>query len=77
MVNGCFWHQHSSSTCTARPPKSNRSYWIPKLKRNVERDIVNHRKLRRMGWRVLIVWECQIQDKKKLTKILSRFLRHD
>lgn len=74
-VNGCFWHQHSSSTCGARPPRSNRGYWIPKLKRNVERDIANRRRLRKLGWRVMVVWECQTRDNTQLAKRLSRFLQ--
>ncbi|TAK81063.1 MAG: DNA mismatch endonuclease Vsr [Betaproteobacteria bacterium] len=76
-VNGCFWHQHSSRTCKARPPKSNLDYWLPKLKRNVERDVANRRRLRKLGWRVMVVWECQTLDKRKLAERLSRFLQSE
>jgi DNA mismatch endonuclease (patch repair protein) len=72
LVHGCFWHQH---TCRdGRMPSSKREYWGPKLARNVERDKDNIRKLRRMGWRVLVIWECQIADVLSLTKRISRFL---
>lgn len=74
IVNGCFWHQHSAATCKARPPKSNRIYWIPKLRRNVERDKRNQNRLRKLGWRILVVWECQLQDKKRLCRRIHRFL---
>lgn len=59
FVHGCFWHQHGR--CHARRvPNSNRAYWSLKLSRNVERDTKNKRKLRRLDWRVLTVWECEI-----------------
>jgi len=76
-VNGCFWHQHNASACKARPPKTNRIYWVPKLKRNVQRDARNRRLLRVLGWRTMVVWECQIKDKDRLAKRLSRFLKKE
>lgn len=74
FVNGCFWHQHSTVRCRARPPKSKRSYWLPKLKGNVARDKKNIRRLRRKGWRVMVVWECQTHDQKRLASRLIAFL---
>ena len=56
-VSGCFWHMHRCGRC--RIPKSRRQYWTAKLNRNAARDKTNHRLLRRAGWRVLVVWECQ------------------
>jgi len=56
-------------------PSSNRDYWIPKLKRTKERDKRNSVKLRRSGWKVLVVWECQLSDASKLEERLVRFLR--
>lgn len=73
-VRGCFWHQHPAVRCKARPPKSNRKYWLPKLERNVRRDVANVRKLRRLGWRVLIVWECQTSDEAPLARRIQKFL---
>lgn len=62
FVNGCFWHHHD---CTRfKWPSSNQEYWIPKINRNVERDNQNQKLLSEMGWRVLIVWECQLKKDK-------------
>ena len=75
FVHGCFWHQH---TCPrgSRVPKTNQAYWIPKLERNVARDRKVCRQLRRMGWHVMVVWECQTRDKDRLSKRIHRFLEH-
>ena len=56
-VNGCFWHLHDCSRC--RIPSSRRRYWVAKLHRNAERDKQVRRALRRAGWQVLVLWECQ------------------
>ena len=62
FVHGCFWHQHSASTCRiARHPKSNQEYWLPKLERNVTRDAENLARLREMGWEVFVLWECEVR----------------
>jgi DNA mismatch endonuclease (patch repair protein) len=57
-VNGCFWHMHDCGRC--RVPSSRRAYWIAKLRRNAARDIRSCRQLRRSGWGVMVVWECQV-----------------
>jgi DNA mismatch endonuclease (patch repair protein) len=57
-VNGCFWHLHECPRC--RVPSSRRDYWNAKLRRNAARDKQTQRKLRRDGWRVMVLWECQI-----------------
>lgn len=59
FVNGCFWHKHDCGRFVW--PSSNIGYWIPKINRNVERDEINHKKLKEMGWKVLIVWECELK----------------
>ena len=59
FVYGCFWHKHNCSRFVW--PSSNVEYWIPKINRNVERDVENHKKLIDMGWKVLIVWECELK----------------
>lgn len=71
-VRGCFWHQHPGCI-DSHIPKSRISYWKPKLARNQQRDEQNKRKLRRLGWRVLVLWECEVKDSEKLSKRLSRF----
>jgi DNA mismatch endonuclease (patch repair protein) len=62
FVHGCFWHRHPSSKCRlARLPKSRLDFWGPKLERNRERDRDAVRSLKRDGWQVMIIWECQIK----------------
>ena len=75
FVHGCFWHQHDDPNCRdGRMPKSRLDYWEPKLRRNLERDKDNQRKLEQAGWKVLIVWECETKDAAKLTEKLTTFL---
>lgn len=59
FVHGCFWHRHSGCQY-AYDPKSNRKFWLRKFKSNIDRDIFVKRGLRKLGWRVIVVWECQI-----------------
>ena len=72
-VRGCFWHQHSGCI-DSHIPKSRRQYWAPKLAHNQERDAENGRQLRRLGWRVCLVWECETKAPRTLIKRLARFL---
>lgn len=75
FVHGCFWHQHPDPNCgDARLPKSNTGYWQPKLARNQARDADNIAALKAQGWRVLVIWECQIKDVSLLKQCLSNFL---
>lgn len=61
FVNGCFWHKHDCGRFVW--PSSNQDYWIPKINRNVERDQLNKAALEKLGWRVLVVWECSLKKK--------------
>ena len=76
FVHGCFWHQHRRLGCKdGRPPKSNEGYWDQKLARNVERDKSNAAVLRKLGWKVLTVWECDaLKGGYKLEQRIRRFL---
>lgn len=73
-VRGCFWHRHEGCI-DSHIPKSRREYWLPKLKRNLRRDKDNLEKLRAMGWRVLVVWECEVRDVERVSARLEAFLR--
>jgi DNA mismatch endonuclease (patch repair protein) len=73
FVHGCFWHQHACPRGD-RMPATNRDYWERKLARNVERDKRNLRALRKDGWRVLVIWECQMRSPPRLEARLRRFL---
>lgn len=75
FVHGCFWHQHSSPSCKiAHLPKTNLSYWLPKLERNKRRDLNNEQALSDMDWKYLIVWECETKDNSLVQKKISKFL---
>jgi DNA mismatch endonuclease, patch repair protein len=58
FVHGCFWHQHDCRL-GSKQPTANPAYWLPKLARNVERDLKASRQLAAAGWEVLVIWECQ------------------
>jgi DNA mismatch endonuclease (patch repair protein) len=74
FVHGCFWHHHPGCKL-AYTPKSRVKFWTQKLHENVERDKTVRRQLRNLGWRFLIIWECQINDKNKLVKRIDGFLK--
>lgn len=60
FINGCFWHAHQGCKWFV-PPKSNSVFWQNKFKYNMERDEQNYQKLYDLGWRVIIIWECEIR----------------
>ncbi len=61
FINGCFWHQHE---CCKKGtiPKTRTEWWRKKLQENITRDINNKRLLENLGWKVLIVWECEVRN---------------
>ncbi len=59
FVNGCFWHKHDCPRFVW--PSSNEQYWVPKITGNLERDLKNHQLLKEQGWKVIIVWECELK----------------
>jgi DNA mismatch endonuclease (patch repair protein) len=71
FVNGCFWHGHDCAR-GARVPASNTRYWVDKIARNRRRDETNCARLKSMGWRVVVIWECSLD---KGTRLLLRRLR--
>lgn len=73
FVHGCFWHGHDCAR-GARTPKTNRAYWEAKIARNGLRDSKHLKALELDGWRVLILWECELKDRARLTRRLRRFL---
>ncbi|OFW16368.1 MAG: very short patch repair endonuclease [Acidobacteria bacterium RIFCSPLOWO2_02_FULL_59_13] len=73
FIHGCFWHRHHDCELT-RMPKSRQGFWFAKFKANRLRDRRTERALRRAGWQVLTVWECEIQDAQALEKRIRRFL---
>lgn len=73
FVHGCFWHSHPGCR-EGRVPSTNTAYWSEKLARNRERDASHARALRKMGWRVMVIWECQTTKPENLIRRLVRFL---
>ncbi|MCC6914904.1 MAG: DNA mismatch endonuclease Vsr [Rhodospirillaceae bacterium] len=73
FVHGCFWHRHKGCR-RASVPASRRDYWMAKFDRNVARDRKAIRDLRKMGWRVLVVWECQTKKTTTISNKIKRFL---
>lgn len=73
FVHGCFWHQHEKCI-DGRVPKTRTDYWIPKLKRNRERDAHAIKALNELGWSVLVVWECETKDADALERRLRVFM---
>lgn len=75
FVHGCFWHRHQCAMGD-RLPKSRVSFWRGKLEQNKRRDRAVRRQLRKAGWSVAVVWECQTTPKhlNQLARRLRRFL---
>ena len=75
FVHGCFWHRHEDEHCKlARLPKSRLDFWLPKLAANSERDRRVLLQLQQLGWSVLVIWECELQDKEALANRIKTFL---
>lgn len=75
LVHGCFWHQHPDPDCrNGRRPKSRPEYWDPKLDGNLARDRRNIEALEALGWRVLVLWECETEKPGVPAAALEAFL---
>jgi DNA mismatch endonuclease, patch repair protein len=73
FVHGCFWHQHPKCK-RATVPESNLQYWVPKLKNNIIRDKKKLKALSEMPLEVIVVWECETKNEKRLLKKLGPLL---
>ncbi|MFC3632211.1 very short patch repair endonuclease [Paracoccus angustae] len=73
FVHGCFWHSHPGCR-RCRIPSSNSEFWAAKLERNRNRDLEALAKLEHDGWRVLVMWECEIKPGERLDDALTQFL---
>ena len=70
FINGCYWHRHNCKKGRSMP-ETRKNFWQAKFERTVERDKKNYKALKKLGWQVLILWECQLRDLKKLKKTVS------
>ena len=77
FVNGCFWHGHNvditifENTDCCKIPKTNREFWIKKIRRNKERDVEEQKRLAEMGWHCITVWECELKPSKREATLKS------
>lgn len=76
FVHGCFWHRHAGCS-KATSPKKRAAFWTKKFTRNVERDRNAEEGLAEMGWRSLVVWECETRGRDNLAVRLQAFLDDD
>ena len=74
FVNGCFWHAHPGCYLN-KLPKTNLEYWIPKINNNIYRDKQNYRLLKKMGWRIIVIWECETKDINKLNSLYEKIIK--
>jgi DNA mismatch endonuclease (patch repair protein) len=74
LVHGCFWHRHDCAD-GRKLPRSKPEYWGPKLERNRRRDEASVARLHELGWGVLVVWECETKNARRLSETLAKFLR--
>ena len=71
LVHGCFWHNHQQCAASALP-KTRKEYWFKKIAGNVERDNRQIKQLKRLGYQVLVLWECQIKSSKFLKRMARK-----
>lgn len=74
LVHGCFWHRHEACRF-AYTPKTRQRFWRSKFSANVARDRVVQAELRKQGWRVVVVWECELRNMERLAKRLAAKLK--
>lgn len=70
FINGCFWHRHRGCKRTT-VPKSNSIFWSEKFAANIKRDNRNYALLKRLGWRVVVIWQCQVPTIERALALLK------
>ncbi len=73
FVHGCFWHRHPGCP-QASTPATRQEYWLPKFRRTVARDKRNRKELASLGWRVILVWECELRRPEQVAAKLAALL---
>lgn len=74
FINGCFWHKHEKCGRFVWP-KSNTEYWEKKITGNIERDQLAYKKLKETGWKVLVVWECELKKEMRLDTLHELYFK--
>ena len=76
FIHGCYWHGHNCNSRYAHISKSNTNYWNTKIQRNQERDKRNIEQLEKDGWKVIVLWECEIKDNfEEKSKYIKLFIK--
>ena len=78
FINGCFWHKHEGCRYFVWP-KSNSAFWKEKIEKNAERDRTNYDRLRKMGLKVIVIWECSLKPKHReetLNQLVKELRKH-
>ena len=73
LVHGCFWHGHPNCK-KAILPTTNIDFWKHKIDSNISRDKENIRELRKLGWQVIVIWECKLKNKKNFERSMKQLL---
>lgn len=74
FVHGCFWHGHKNCS-RAKLPATNVRFWKEKIAKNALRDSKNIRELRTLGWKSLVIWQCELNNTSKIQTRLGKFLK--
>lgn len=74
FVHGCFWHGHDIACIDSHIPKTNTSFWIEKIAKNKERDKNNTNQILSMGWKVIAIWDCEIQQKDNMDTLVQKIV---
>jgi len=75
FVNGCFWHGHKNCR-KSNLPVSNFSFWKEKIQTTIDRDKQTIRSLKKLGWSVIIIWECDIKNKMAISRTMKKLLNN-
>ncbi|CAN5398110.1 very short patch repair endonuclease [soil metagenome] len=73
FVHGCFWHHHNCRA--AALPQTNYEFWKNKMQTNIERDKKNQRDLKKLSWKVLLIWQCQIKNRELFEKTMKKTIK--
>lgn len=71
FINGCFWHGHSGCKYFV-VPKTRTEFWLSKIQKNISNDFVNHNKLEQLGYKIIVIWECDVKNKSIFDSLVQK-----
>lgn len=74
FIHGCFWHHHKNCSKSSLP-QTNRDFWKNKIQGNVERDKLNKKKLKELGWKIIVLWQCRMKNRNLFEKSMSKLIK--